>query len=162
MAIPKKDEITPGNGILIFKKGEFDAKLYYSTLKSWFDKRMYTFTERENTEKYRAHGNELNIKLDGDKKIDDFVEFHIETFALVREYKKRGNKHVGDVKINVVAYLELDYRNQWQDTPFKRLLFHLYTNFLIKAKIKHYYETNLYLEMMECIGEMKEIMGLYD
>ncbi|MBI4159174.1 hypothetical protein HY500_02855 [Candidatus Woesearchaeota archaeon] len=158
MAIPKKDVITPSNAIVIVREGPFDAELYYSTIKNWFDKRMYTFTERENTEKYRAHGNELNIKLDGDKKVDDFVEFHIETFALCREYKK---KHA-NVKINIVAYLDLDYRNQWQDTPFKRLLFYLYINFLIKGKIKHYYETNLYLEMMELIGDMKRTLGMYD
>ena len=162
MAIPKKDEITPSSGIVIVREGNFDLQLYYSTIKSWFDKRMYTFTERENTEKVKGHGNELLIKLDGDKKIDDFVEFHIETFALVRGLRKKGNKYTAHVKINIVAYLDLDYRNQWQDSPLKQLLFHLYVNFLIKHKIKSYYEANLYLEMMELMGEMKGTLEMYD
>ena len=123
MAIGKKDGVSPGNGFMILKDGEFDIDLLYDTVVKWYSKRKYTFSEVENTEKIKPQGNDLNLKLHGDRKVDDYAQFFIEAYILVMELRKKGNKYTGKMKILITAYIDLDYMNKWQQTPFTRFFF---------------------------------------
>ncbi len=162
MAIGKRVNATPGKGYLILKQGEFDIDLLYDTIVDWYDKRKYIFNETENTEKVKPQGNDINLKLDGDRKVDDYAEFHIKVFILVIELRKKGDVYTGRMKINVEAYIDLDYMNKWQKTPFTRLLFHIYNNYIIKKKIKDGYEDDLEEEAKELAGEIKRVINLHD
>jgi len=162
MAIEKEDYVTPSAGYLITKHGEFNPDLIHKTIVGWYEKWKYTFTEKENTEKMKPQGNDLNLKLDGERKIDDYAEFHIEVVILVYELRKKGTSYTGKMKINVRGFVLLDYRNNWGKTPFTTFLFHIYNNYIIKKRIKDYYEDNLEDEVKELTGKIKNMIGLHD
>ena len=162
MAIEKRDSVSPGKGFLILKDGEFDIDLLYKVIVDWFGKRQYTFSEVENTEKVKPQGNDVNLKLYGDRKIDDYAEYHIEVFIIIIELRKKGSKYTGRMKIKIEVYIDLDYMGNWQKTPFTKFLFHVYNNFIIKKRIKDGYEDDLEEDAKELMGRIKKTIGLHD
>ncbi|MBS3108837.1 hypothetical protein J4409_03110 [Candidatus Woesearchaeota archaeon] len=97
-------------------------KQLYKLLRNWFNKFKYDFYEKEHIEDMKPEDiKNLSIKMESDKKIDDYTKFHIEL-----RLKGEGLKPVmrndelctkGKIKISFEAYLENDYEGRW-DRPF--------------------------------------------
>jgi len=158
--INKKEKITPAKGLLIKYQGEFDLEKLYKSCKDWFNSKEYDFTEKEHTEKEKNYGNELLIKFIGEREVDDYVKFEIETFFFILEIKKKGKRETAKVKINVEAKRILDYKDKWQGNAFNKFLFFVYNNYIIKNKIEKVYEDKLFNELMEYTGMIKGVLGL--
>lgn len=154
--IETEDYITPKQGTLINKKGEFDLEKVYKKAASWFPTRLYDFTEKEHTHKDKPQGFEILIKFEGERKVDDYVKFHIHTTFLSIGYREKK----GYLKINIKAYLELDYRKRWEINFFTKFLRFIYNNYIIKHRIKTVYEGKLYSEMVEYTSIIKKELGL--
>ena len=158
--IGQKESLTPAKGLLIKFAGEFNLDKLYKSCKDWFESRKYDFTEKEHTEKTKPEGNEFNIKFIGEREVDDYVRFDIETYFFILETKRKGEKAHAKVKINIQAEVVLDYNGRWQRSSFSKFLFFLYNNYIIKKKILDVYEVKLYGELMEYSKIIKSNLGL--
>jgi len=155
--ISKKDEVTPSAGVRINHKGNFNLDVLYKKSKTFFDSRKYDFTEKEHTEKNKSYGNELKVIWLAEREVDDYVKFNIEATFEVWDIIKKNNNYTGDLKINVKAWLDLDYKNNFHKFPF--LLF-IYNNFIIKKKIEKIYEDKIYSELLEFTDLIKDILKM--
>ena len=158
--IGKEEFVTPAKGILIKYKGEFNLDEMYKKCKTWFSSKKYEFTEKEHTQKDRPQGEELNIKFLGERKVDDYVKFHIETYFFILEINKKGKLSNANVKINIQAWIELDYENRWQNNPISKFLFFIYNNFIIKKKVLKVYENKIFIEMLDYSKLIKSYLGM--
>jgi len=157
--IEKEDYVTPKPGVLIKSRGKFDLDKLYKKGKSWFDFRKYDFGEKNHVEKVKPEGNEISIKWLAERKVNDYIKFHFVTEFFVLYVKKVGSECTGNLKINVAAYLELDYRDKWSKSLIGSFLFYVYNNFIIKRRIEDVYETKLYNEFLEYSGILKETLN---
>ena len=157
MVIKREDYVTPPPGVLITYKGNFSLDILYKRSKTFFDSKRYEFTEKEHTEKTKSHGNELKVRWIAEREVDDYAKFYIESIFEIWDAIKKNNIYSGDLKINVIARIELDYKKNFYKFPF--LLF-LYNNFLIKRKIENIYEAKIDSEYKEYCNIVKEILNI--
>jgi len=158
-----KDFVTSTAGLLLYHDGEFNVDDFYENAKEWFRKRKYDYTEIDHIIKNKRQGREIVYIFKGERKIDNYFQFTIQSRMLatrVRELKN-GN-YEGLVKINVKAWIDLDWNKNWQGTPFTKFLFYVYNNFIIKNKIQRLYETKLYLELLDYVHVIKEVLKYND
>lgn len=158
--IKKEDYVTPKPGLLITHKGKFDLDNLYKEGRSWFKARKYDFNEKDQIEIVKPEGNELRVRWLAERKIDDYVKFHIQTRFFMLELKKTGELYNAKLKINIAAYVELDYRGNWGRNLIGHFLFYVYNNFIIKKKIENVYEVKLYNETSEYINLLKKILEI--
>src|SRR3989338_10828617 len=157
----QEDYVSPPSGFVITHDGLFDLEGFHEKVKRWYIGKRYTYTEKEVQIKHKAQGNEIVFGFNGDREIDDFFRFHINYKVFSIRTRKVKEGYVGWIKINVVAYIHLDWKNRWQKNPWERFLFFVYVNFIIKNRIQRIYESKLYLEMLESIGVAKSCLGAY-
>ena len=152
----EKDYVTPSQGIIIQKDGSFDINKLYKNISMWYFRRNYDFTEKENSNKIGSSGSEVKLILQGDRKVDSYVKFHAD--MVIEAFKYKDGK--GKLRINVYAYLELDYDNKWENNALNKFLRHIYNKVIIKSKIKSYYEAKVYEETLELSKIIKSSIGL--
>ena len=158
--IKKEDYVTPKPGILITHRGKFDLDNLYKEGRLWFKARKYDFNEKDHVEFAKPGGNELRLRWFAERKVDDYVKFHIRTRFFMLELNKVKELYSAKLKINVVAYLELDYRGNWSRNLIGHFLFYVYNNFIIKKKIEKVYEVKIYKEMLEYTDLLKKILKI--
>ena len=159
----------PKNKVGVFTQrivlnGAFDLKRLYETVTAWYGEHQYTYTEGEMTTKRKVKGNELKMKLNGDRKITDYVRFNINILVLATFLEKVdvGGKRLdrGLVEIRMTSFIDLDYYKKFQRSKTGKFLQFIYHNYLIKERIQLVYWQDLYNESMELFNLMKESMEL--
>ena len=158
----QRDFVTAPSGLVITHDGLFDMDGFYEHVKAWYFRRRYDYTEKEIQIKHKVQGNEYVFGFLGEREIDEYIKFHIDFKVFSIRTKKVKEGYVGWIKINIMAYVELDWKGEWQKSPWKRFLFHLYNNFIIKDRILKTYEGKLYGELLEVIGITKSSLKAYD
>ena len=131
-------------------------------MKGWYFRRKYDYTEKEIQIKYKVQGNEYVFGFLGEREIDEYLKFHIDFRVFSIRTRKVKEGYVGWIKINVMAYVELDWKKEWQKSPWKRFLFYVYNNFIIKDRILRTYEGKLYGELLEVVNITKASLKAYD
>jgi len=154
----REDYVTPPSGLLIYHDGFYDLDGLYDKVKGWFFKRRYDYVEKEMQVKHKAQGREVVLGLWGEREVDEFFKFHIRMQVFSIRTQKVKDGYVGWIKINVQAYIELDWTKKWQKTPWKRFLFYVYVNYVIKDRIQRVYENKLYGELLEVIAVAKSCL----
>ena len=146
-------------------KGMFDVNKVYKEARNKISDLGYDFTEKEQTVKDLARGKEILIKFLGERKFDELTKFHMSVDMMFENTVKvkKGEKNLdkGDVKIVMACWLEIDYRNRWSDSSFKKFLFHIYTKYLIMDRILSIYCDKLEGEFNEEHDVIKEGLNLY-
>ncbi|MAG47426.1 hypothetical protein CL617_02375 [archaeon] len=135
MTFSSKVMVSPPKGFIIHVKGPIDIDHFYKNAPPWFDRYKYDFTESEQIEKNFPQGNEIIMGWLGERKINDYVQYTIEVKILIIGVKKVGNIYHGEIKINLISHVDLDYAEQFQKNPFTKFLFYIYNNFIFKKKI---------------------------
>lgn len=159
--ISKEDYVPSKAGILLRYNGSFNLDKLYKQAKNWFNKFNYFFSEKLHKEKTKSEGNEIEIDFIGERKINDYIKFIIEVKFFITEVRKLSkDTHIGNFKANIAARIDLDYDNKFQFNPFKKFLFFVYTNLIIKNKIEGVYEDKLYSEVLNFEDLVKEHLGL--
>ncbi len=152
----EKRSVTPDPGLIIVKSGSFNLNELYKKISMWYFTHSYDFTEKENTNKIASTGNEVKIELWGERKIDSYVKFNINIVIEVFDYKAGKGRFHASIK----SSLDLDYDNKWEKNAFDRFLRYVYNNVIIKSRIKYYYESKLYSELVDFSKTVKGSLGL--
>lgn len=131
--------------LVIKYKGVYDFEGFYRLIRKWFKERNYDFSEPLYKDKTGgALGNEIELKLYGEKKVTEFVKYHIKLETWKIEMKEFDAKIDGEtkkvtdgrmfVKITEVA-VEFDWQNKFKSGWQDKLL-----NFMIGKVLRRYYE----------------------
>lgn len=159
--MPETIKITPGIGLTIKYSGAFDFDKLYKEMHDWFVMHKYDFNEKEHTKKERETGNYVEINWAGDKKIDDYAQFSITVHIIIENMAATEGIDSGNLAMELVGNLVLDYNNRWQSKPFNKFLIKIYNNYIIKDKINKQYIEKLYEEITNLQDTAKSILGLY-
>ena len=136
----------PDHQIEIRYKGVYDYDGLYKLIRSWLDERRYDFMETKYKDKVSGpFGNEVEINMDPELKVDEFVKFHIKVrthFWDVKEFEAElhGKKRPvckGKFWIRLTGEVELDWQNKFKN--YGKLL-----DWLINHILRRYYEVKYY------------------
>ncbi|MFT4260980.1 MAG: hypothetical protein ACMXX9_00940 [Candidatus Woesearchaeota archaeon] len=111
--------------LVIKYKGVYDFDGLYKLIRQWFKERNYDFSEPLYKDKSGGpFGNEIELKLYGEKKITEFIKYHIQLETWKIEMKEFDAKIDGEVKkvtdgrmsvtFTEVA-IEFDWQNKFKD-----------------------------------------------
>jgi len=147
----------------------FDMAELYKIMFRWLSQHNYDFQEKQYYQRQSPDGSRhLEIGWESDRKISDYIKFHINVKFIVlglnnveieiNGLKRKTNK--GDVEMRFDAYLELDYEGKWEGNPIAKGLKDLYNRMVIKSRIEDY-EAELHEELYEFLDEIKSYLNLY-
>lgn len=144
-------------GATVFKKGIFDLEEMYKKFKDWFEKHHYHYNEKKQSAKTLPDGKEIKTEWIGERKVDEYVKFHIGFFVWIRrctdvivetEAGKKEKMQKGEISIRFKGYMEKDYMKKWKSEFFRQL----YDRYIIKGRLeqmegKIWFETNDLISM---------------
>ncbi len=158
--MPEKIKITPGGGLRITSKEvSLDFDKFYKTLSSWFLKRHYFFQEKYTKNKEKGGwGREIKLNWEGEREVDEYVKFSINILIDLEKFTEEGNNLRGNLRITVISFLILDWKDQFQSKALKKKLFNIYNKFILKDKINNFYAAKLYDETEELVNYAKSLL----
>lgn len=149
----------------VIQEGPFDISLIYKTLKDWFEKHNYTYSELENTTNFKPKGAEIKIKMKGEREVTEYYKFTINIAFLILETEKVKVKDKvmdqGKLEAREDVTLEMDYKKKFEKSKFAKFIRFIYNNYIIKGQIEHEYGGKSYEEGMSLFETLKETIGLY-
>lgn len=101
------------------------------------------FMKKSIQKKTCLKASEVLMKWIAEREIDDYTKFKIEIHFFIERMMKINDKYRGELRITYFAQVELDYKNNWQKSPFTKFLFFIYNNYIMKTKILVNYEPKL-------------------
>ena len=120
------EDIFGKSGIFIMYKGLYDFDRLYKAIEDWYNAYMYEYHEKQFKNKEDNLGDELEIKMFGDKKVDEYAKYIVELHILNSdaEYVEKeinGKMRIlirGRIRIKLTAKAEFDYQKSFTGTPF--------------------------------------------
>lgn len=158
---------------LVKHRGFFDFFVLLQSIRKWFvDDDFDTFNIPLHLQKFPGiTGVEHLIKIHGEKKITEYVKFHIDVqirvvnmreVEIIREGKKFKTQD-GSLDIEIVPKLELDWQKRFSGPkPWKGFLEALdvfYRKYIIKYKISDYWEDMILMKSTQLARVIKETIG---
>ncbi len=131
---------TPSKPLKVAQEATFDMQQLYKLGRAWFDKHGYDFYEKEYISSQKEEAKNASIKWEADKKVDDYIKFHIEArvkFKNLREVQgKKRMMNTGEVSFSIEAYIEMDYEARWEKGFMSKFIRGVYDTFVIRGKIE--------------------------
>ena len=159
--LDKEVFVTPKKGLIIKQSSVFNFDDLYKETHNWFLSSEYKFQEKTHSQKMTDLGKEIIIEWEAEREVTDYIKFHLVIkFTLRNVNKVSKTLERGNMQIDIIANLVLDYKEKWQSRPLNNLLFKFYNNHIIKKTIKHYKE-KLYNEVLEFQDLVKEQLSLF-
>ena len=147
----------------IVKRGPFKLEAVHNAIRSFLDEHQYDVEVKENTVKNKPQGEEVLLKINGDKKLDDYCKLYISTDFVITNLEKVKNhkSDIGDVRLIFKGWIVLDYRHNWEINKIGVWLRdNIYHKYFIKTKINTYYHVKVYEDAMELFAIVKDILGM--
>ncbi|MDP6642153.1 MAG: hypothetical protein QGF74_02120 [Candidatus Nanoarchaeia archaeon] len=150
--------------IKIEQKATFNFADLYRLLKSWFDLHSYDFFEKEYIDVLKEGGEKSDsIKWEAEKKIDDYIKFHIEIRLklsdVVNVQTKEAMACKGVCSLKFESFIQKDYEDLWERNFFLKFSRALYDHFIMKAKYDRYAD-ELKKETYEVFNQAKSFLNL--
>src|SRR3989344_8500881 len=111
-------------------RGLFDFEGLFRLMRGWFEAREYEFFEKRYKHKSKPEGAELEINFEAYRDINEYARnyirlyFHLWEAEEVEVVKDGKKKKMWNARMYVEfpGFVELDYEDQWEGTPFLRKL----------------------------------------
>lgn len=134
--------ITEFGSVVIRQEAPIDFKVLHKSLFQWAKENNYFFNEKNFTEKAKSHGKEYEIAWTFERKVTEFIRFNINMSIWahgMNPVKKDGREFLqGQVEIVFDSYLEMDWQNRWESSPFLKVLRKIYIYYLKKQYFLNY------------------------
>lgn len=129
------------------KQGLFNFREFYAFLYRWLTTEEYTIDEKEYTEKVKPTGKEVFVEWRARRRISDYFRFYLQivivTLGMTEvEVTKNGTKlklNRGEVRVDINVFLEKDYENRWETSPFAKFFRGVYDRYIIRGRILQYH-----------------------
>jgi len=136
----------------------------YNLTKDWFNEHNYDLLEKEYHDITKKQTiKEGLIKFEAEKKVDEYVKFHIDLDVKVTKCKEVKIKDKvyfhGDLEFEFDVYLEKDYQERWE-APLRHFVRGISDKFVFGNKYDRY--SNELKEEVEILSnEIKSYLNLY-
>lgn len=154
-------KMTSGTGLVLHHKGVYNLKQLYNKAKDWIDSKNYDFTEKEYSTKVQSARDEVKINWVAERSIDDYAQFYIETLFVSKDNNKKPSACKGEIRVNIIAKIVLDYRGEWKKSKFLSVMLPIYNTFIIKKQVNQY-KAKMWNELMDYISVIKKELNIYD
>ena len=141
----------------------FDVLELYKLLKNSLKERGYTLYERE----YENIKKELlttKIKLEGNKKIDEYATFGIRVKIKIDNYEdfeiKNKKLTKGGIEFSFETVIYTDYEERLENKPIRKFLRAVYDKFIARDKYAKY-EQEVKEDTYAIYNELKAYLNLY-
>ncbi len=136
----------------------------YKLLKSWFNLHNYDFFEKEYIDITKEAGEKSDsIKWEAERKVDDYVKFHIEVRIKLTDVENVELKHAmatkGICNMKFESFLEKDYEDRWERNFLVKFLRALYDHFILRSKLDRY-AVELRTETYDVFNQAKSFLRL--
>lgn len=141
----------------------YDLDAIYKSIRSWLNGREYEYNEGRYKDKISDMGNEVEHKMTGELRVDEFVQFNvtIETkFYGVKEFEADfmgGKRMVNNGQFYIILSGQVTYDYQKR---FNSKVTSFFLELLVKKLLKNYfdvkYEDRLYYELYSLQTLIKE------
>jgi len=149
-------------------EGLLSIKDLYKLIDDWLKENGYDKVEKLNMEKVSEGGKYIELVLEPEKYLTDFIKNIIKIRLIGRnikevEVERDGKKEMmneGEIYIRFDAVLETDYEGRWEQRPtfyFLRVLVDKYVYKFYTGK----YEAGLKKDLMELHTQIKSFLNLY-
>lgn len=156
------DYVIPALGVSQEAVFEFDE--LYKMMKKWFDDHSYDFLEKEYLDAQEEGSTSSSIKWEAERKVDDYMKFHIEArikCSNIKQVVQKNKKAVsGIVAIKFECFLEKDYEDNWEKNFMMKFMREVYDKFLLKGKFDKYAE-ELKEETYDIFNQTKSFLRLH-
>ena len=149
-------------------RGIFNLSEVLQAIREWYRADDYEFHLKKHKFKIPSPaGAEQEIDMHGEKKVTDYVRFHIDVFMRCWDLRdvelvKDGQKiktNDGKIAIEISGKYELDWQKRFEGNKFLQALQDFYHDYIIKWKIKDYWEDMHLLKMEQLRRRIKEKIG---
>lgn len=148
-------------------KGIFSYSEVMQAIRKWFKDYDYEFHEPKHQWKAPAEGIEAEIKIKGDRKVNEYVRYYIEVFIRTFDMKevevvKDGQKmkmNDGRILVEVGGKLELDWQNRFGGNKFLQNLQNFMNKYILKQDIGEHWEDDLLFKIMDLTKMVREKLG---
>lgn len=144
-------------------QGVFDFDGLYKALYRWFQKYRYGFKENDYKEFKEGGVKKLSLKWSASRRVTDYIRYVFEVGLSVDKMQdvmvKNKKKMSGSVTLNIAAYIEKDYEEQWSNTKMMKFIREVYDRFVTGSKIQAM-QKELLGEMNALRAEMKSFLDL--
>ncbi len=148
-------------------RGIFNFSEVMQSIKNWFKSYDYEFAEPTHKWKVPSEGVEAEIKMSGDRKMNEYVKYYINVSIRTWDMKdveviKDGQKtklQEGKISIDIDGKLELDWQNRFSGNKFLQNLQDFYHKFIIKQDIGDRWEDDLLIKVMDLTKIIRTKIG---
>ncbi len=125
-------------GIDLSVDGIVDMDKLCSYIKSWFTRKNYDFYEKEYKDILKGSGKDFKIIWEGERKINDYVKFHIEITVKGKDTKKVHKRKCvackGNISLNFKSFIQTDYEDKWKGNFLMKFRKEVWNKFIMKDK----------------------------
>jgi len=158
---------------LIKHRGFFNYSKLLQSVRHWYIDDDYEVLDMPKfKQKYPSPtGTEYELEIHGEKKVTEYVKFHIDVFMRIYNLRdieiiQEGKKiklQDGQVQIEVRPILELDWQKRFSGPgwwgKFLQELDEFYRKYIIKYKIGDYWEDMVLIKGTQLARVIKEALG---
>ncbi len=121
MALDNIDVWNGGQIPIIRFRGDFSWQGLYRLIRGWIDKKEFRFTEK----KYKHKGSDVEVEMQGDRKIDAMHKYYLIVEIKIWELKdveaieegKKVKTNSGRMELKISGSVEVDYSGRFSGRP---------------------------------------------
>ncbi len=152
---------------LIKHRGFFEQTQLMSTINDWLGDLRYYSNIVFKQSGGGPSGKNYYIEITGDRKVSEYVKFHIKLLGKLDGVKdveiiKEGKKiktNEGHVHIDILPTLEIDWQARFDGNKFLKALGDFLENYILKYKISDYWVSMIVGEMTGLAEKIKQTLG---
>jgi len=147
--------------------GFVDERKLLTTIRAWLIDEGFEFKEPTYKNKVSAEGLEIEIRIEGEKKVTSYVKFFITLQMWIREIKevpvvKDGVQQLakeGKVWIESAGYLELDWQDRFGGSKLLQAIQDFYHKVILKKTIEVKWWDILYYKIYKLNSVIRNALG---
>ena len=147
--------------------GFVDEKKVLNAIRAWFIDEGFEFREPTYKHKVGAEGLQIEVKMNGEKRVTSYIKFIIEMHMWIREIKevpvvKDGVQQMakeGKFWIETGGTLEMDWQNRFEGNKFLQALHDFYLKHIAFQKIQMKWWDTLYYKIYKLNSVIRNAIG---
>jgi hypothetical protein len=128
-------------------QGLLNVNEFYRVMDKWFREKGFDKYEKRNFEQVFKTGRQIEIEIEPWKKMNDYAKAVMKVVFLFTNVKdvvieKDGHKvnmQQGKVAVTFMGYLETDWENKWEGTPWTFILRAVFDQYVYKINTDKFY-----------------------
>ncbi|RJQ19325.1 hypothetical protein C4580_05305 [Candidatus Woesearchaeota archaeon] len=156
----------PAFGTIIRHRGFFNYNELLTSIQGWYSQYDFTFQVSELKQKMGDTGFEVRGIYEADKKITNYIKYHIKIRFTILNMKdvelaedgKKKKMQEGTVWAEISSELETDWQGRYKGHKFTEWMGEVLEKYILKYKIADYYDDALTALCLSLAGSIKKAL----